>query len=337
MNKFITIGENIHTTRIVKRAGIRAHVFSDGNEAIKYIDDGEFKYVKVPNHFTNTQPYQQGNLKHFMIAVWKGMNDSSEEARKAIEYINFEVKRQEKYGASYLDLNVDEISHRLEEQKNSIKWLVETVQKVANIPISVDSSNPEIIEAGLSVYKGIQGRVMLNSIALERPEALSLAVEYKSKVILSAASESAMPNSAEERIMNINTLIDKSQKKGINIEDIFVDPLIFPISVDSNYVNHALGAIREIRKTFGDEIHITGGISNVSFGLPKRKIINEAFLKLAIEEGLDSGIIDPTQLIVEGIKDLDFEINKYKLAKNLLIGNDEFAMNYISAYRSGEL
>ena len=336
MNKFITIGENIHTTRIVKRAGIRAHVFSDGNEAIKYIDDGEFKYVKVPNHFTNTQPYQQGNLKHFMIAVWKGMNDSSEEARKAIEYINFEVKRQEKYGASYLDLNVDEISHRLEEQKNSIKWLVETVQKVANIPISVDSSNPEIIEAGLSVYKGIQGRVMLNSIALERPEALSLAVEYNAKVILSAASESAMPNSAEERIMNINTLIDMSQKKGINIEDIFVDPLIFPISVDPNYVNHALGAIREIRKNF-EKIHITGGISNVSFGLPKRKIINEAFLKLAIGEGLDSGIIDPTQLNVKDIKDLDFEINKYKLAKNLLLGNDEFAMNYISAYRSGEL
>ena len=337
MPEFITIGENIHTTRIVKRAGIRAHVFSNGNEAIKYIDDGEVKYVKVPKHFTNTQPYQQGNLKHFMIAVWKGMNESSDEARKATEYINFEVERQEKYGASYLDLNVDEISHRLDEQKNSIKWLVETVQKVSKIPISVDSSNPKIIEAGLSVYKGKQGRAMLNSIALERPEALSLAVEYKAKVILSAASESAMPNSAEERIKNINTLIDMSQKKGINIEDIFVDPLIFPISVDSNYVNHALGAIREIRKTFGDEIHITGGISNVSFGLPKRKIINQVFLKLAIEEGLDSGIIDPTQLVIEEIKALDLEINKYKLAKNLLIGNDEFAMNYISAYRSGEL
>ena len=78
MPEFITIGENIHTTRIVKRAGIRAHVFSNGNEAIKYIDDGEVKYVKVPKHFTNTQPYQQGNLKHFMIAVWKGMNDSSD-------------------------------------------------------------------------------------------------------------------------------------------------------------------------------------------------------------------------------------------------------------------
>ena len=93
----------------------------------------------------------------------------------------------------------------------------------------------------------------------------------------------------------------------------------------------------QIRKTFGDEIHITGGISNVSFGLPKRKIINQVFLKLAIEEGLDSGIIDPTQLVIEEIKALDLEINKYKLAKNLLIGNDEFAMNYISAYRSGEL
>ena len=337
MPQFITIGENIHTTRIIKRSGVRAHVFPDGNEAIKYFDNGEDKYVKVPKYFTNTQPYQQGNLKHFMIAVWKGMNDSSDEARKAIEYINFEVKRQEKYGASYLDLNVDEVSHRLEEQKSSIKWLVETVQKVSKIPISVDSSNPEIIEAGLSVYKGKQGRVMLNSIALERPEALSLAVEYKSKVILSAASESAMPNSAEERIMNINTLIDKSQKKGINIEDIFVDPLIFPISVNSNYVKHVFDAIEDIREIFGDKINITGGISNVSFGLPKRKMINQIYVKLGIDKGLNSGIIDPTQLILKEINSIDMNTKQSKLVQNLLLGEDEYAMEYISAYRSGDL
>ena len=73
-SNFTIIGENIHCTRVVKRGGIRGHIFDDGSEAVKYRSEGELKFVRVPKHFEATQPYQQGNLKHFMIAVWKGVN-----------------------------------------------------------------------------------------------------------------------------------------------------------------------------------------------------------------------------------------------------------------------
>ena len=111
----------------------------------------------------------------------------------------------------------------------------------------------------------------------------------------------------------------------------------YPISVNSNYVKHVFDAIEDIREIFGDKINITGGISNVSFGLPKRKMINQIFVKLGIDKGLNSGIIDPTQLILKEINSIDMNTKQSKLVKNLLLGEDEYAMEYISAYRSGDL
>ena len=105
-NDFVIIGENIHATRVVKRSGVRGHVFDNGLEAVKYKVHDEIRYLRVPDHFTETQPYQQGNLKHFMIAVWKGVNGNSNDVDEAVDYIRYEILRQEKSGANYLDLNV---------------------------------------------------------------------------------------------------------------------------------------------------------------------------------------------------------------------------------------
>ena len=135
------MGENIHCTRVVKRGGIRGHVFDDGTEAVKYRLNGELQFVRVPGHFENTQPYQQGNLKHFMIAVWKGVNCDGDEAREGEAYIRYEADRQSRAGAAYLDLNVDELSHRINEQISAMKWLVEFVESVSDLPPSIDSSN----------------------------------------------------------------------------------------------------------------------------------------------------------------------------------------------------
>jgi 5-methyltetrahydrofolate--homocysteine methyltransferase len=120
-------------------------------------------------------------------------------------------------------------------------------------------------------------------------------------------------------------------------EDIFVDPLMFPIAVDSNYGKHVFDAIKQIRADFGDEIHITGGMSNVSFGIPKRRLVNDVFLYLAIEAGADSGIIDPITTSAERSLTMDLDAKPAQLAMDLLLGNDDFAMNYITAFRAGEL
>ena len=334
---FTIIGENIHCTRVVKRGGIRGHVFDDGTEAVKYRVDGEMEFLRVPEHFETTQPYQQGNLKHFMIAVWKGVNCQGAEAAEGEAYIQYEVNRQTIAGAAYLDLNVDELSHRINEQKDAMKWLVRYVQSVGEIPPSIDSSNSEIIQAGLEVYDGSSGRPMVNSVALERLDTLDLIVDHNAKCIISAASESGMPENADERLENATRVVDAASDRGIEFDDMYIDPLFFPVSVDKAYGPHALEAISKLRERFGEDVHITGGMSNVSFGLPKRALVNETFVKLAVEAGADSGIIDPIQVKVDRALKLDMDSPRVRYAIDLLEGRDDFAMNYITAYRSGEL
>jgi hypothetical protein len=336
-DQFTVIGENIHATRVVRRGGVRGHVFDDGTEAIKYRLDGERRYVYVPEHFTKTQPYEQGTLKHFMIAMWKGLNGDADESNEGKAYIQYEVNRQINKGANYLDLNVDESSYRLPEQKESMEWLVKYVESVSSVPPSVDSSNPEIIEVGLAAYGGTQGRPMLNSIALERPEAIDMALKYNARAVVMASNEVGMPDGAEQRLENAGRIVDMALSKGMVKEDIYVDPLYFPIAVDSSYGKHAFDAIKLIRAEFGNEIHIAGGMSNVSFGIPKRRLINDVFLYFAIEAGCDAGIIDPMTTSVERSLEIDLDSGPVKLAIELLQGNDDFAMNYISAYRAGEL
>tara|TARA_Y100001936_G_scaffold60447_1_gene59618 strand:+ start:16648 stop:17679 length:1032 start_codon:yes stop_codon:yes gene_type:complete len=333
---FIIIGENIHTTRVIKRKGIKSHIFDDGKEAIKYKNENEIKYVIVPEHFYKTQPFEQGNLKHFLIALWKCLNEPSG-FHQGASYILYEVNRQIKHGANYLDVNVDEFSYKLDEQKKAMAWIVKFIEKYSTKPLCIDSSNPEIIDAGLRNYSGKCGDAMLNSIALERPETIDLAKKYNTKVIVSAASESGMPEDESQRMENIVKIVDMCINKGLNLEEIFIDPLIFPVSVNSLYPTHIFKTINLIRNEYGEKIHITGGISNVSFGIPNRKLINHVFLSLCIDEGLDSGIIDPISTSVESAININKNDQSVILALDLLTGNDEFAMNYISNFRSGKL
>ena len=335
--QFAIIGENLHTTRVVKRNGVRATTLDDGVEAVKYRSEGEWKYVRVPEHFTKTQAYQQGNLKHFMIAVWKGVHGDPREQAEGLAYIHWEALRQVNAGAAYLDLNVDEASYRLEEQKTSMRWLVEATQQVSTVPLSIDSSNTEIIEAGLSTYDGKAGRPMLNSVALERLDALDMVEKFSSTVMITAASESGMPSNAQERLDNVARVIEATLSKGVPEEDIFIDPLYFPISVAAEYGPHALDAIRMLRKEYGGRVHISGGMSNVSFGLPRRKLVNDVFLRLAIEAGADSGIIDPVQSDIREVFELDMDAEPVQITRKMLEGEDEYCINFLSAYRAGRL
>ncbi len=336
--QFITIGENIHTTRVVRRNGRRATTLPGGVEAVVYKDHtGAERHLTVPEHFTRTQPYEQGNLKHFMIAVWKGVHGDDDEREQGVSYIRREVQRQINAGAHYLDLNVDEASYKLDEQIASMRWLVNTTQKISTAPLSIDSSNSDIIAAGLETYDGSAGRPLLNSVALERLDALDLVVEHNARVVLTAASVDGMPSNAEERVSNIGEIVEAALSKGIEKSDIFVDGLVFPISVAGEYGLHYLEAMREVRRNFGDEIHLTGGISNVSFGLPKRRLINDVFLYLALEYGVDSGIINPVETKIRRVMALDLESPPARTTLDLLRGEDDFCMNYIAAFRAGEL
>ena len=337
MKRFTVIGENIHATRVLRLNGKRVGDNNEGIQSVKYYSDGETKFMTIPEEMKKTQPYQQGQAKHFMIAVWKGLFGDSRDQEESIDYIKNEIKRQEAAGANFLDLNVDEMSHKLDIQIKSMKWLVSIVEKFSSVPPSIDSSNSEIIQAGLAQYTGKQGRPMINSIALERVETFDLVQEFNASAILTGASEDGMPSNSDERVANINKIVNISKKHGINFSDIHLDPLVFPISVAPEYGVHFFDAVEKIRELFGDEINISGGLSNVSFGLPRRKLVNDVFIYICLQRGLDSGIIDPLQLKIDDILALNENSEDFKIAENMLMGRDDFCMNYIKYCREGQI
>jgi cobalamin-dependent methionine synthase I len=118
------------------------------------------------------------------------------------------------------------------------------------------------------------------------------------------------------------------------LSSLYVDPLVIPIGVDPMAGQAVLDAISAIRARFGDDIHITGGVSNISFGLPARRIISDVFLDLCVAAGLDSGIIDPVADVSSALNP-DRDSEGYTLARAMLTGEDAFGMAFITAFREG--
>ena len=334
---FIIVGENTHTTRVVMRRG-KLVSEKDGEAVILYTTvDGEKRQLPISAAAIKTQDYEEGRVKHVKIAVQAAMSADAANAAEGANYLRRQIQKQTEAGADYLDLNVDEISIKLEDQLAAMDWLVRFVQAETDVPISVDSSNIDVIRSGLKACDPAGGRPMLNSASLERLDGLDLAVEYRARVIVTAAGESAMPSNTEERVTNASRMVDSGLERGLALGDLFVDPLIFPISVDGRFGPHSLDAIRTLRQRYGNEIHITGGFSNVSFGIPSRKWINDVYIILAVAAGADSGIIDPVGSKPAEIFNIDRNCAPYKLAEDAIMGRDEHCANYIMAWRNGEL
>ncbi len=330
--EFIVIGENIHATRVVLRKGKRVVAAPGGGEAIRYTgSQEETRYLAIPEAIRKTQDFEEGRVKHVKIALQAAMAGDAE----GMEYLRHLVRRQVEAGADFLDLNVDEVSLKFAEQKQAMQWLARAVQQMCQTPLSVDSSRLETLQAGLEAVSGRE--CLLNSASLERLEALELARGHNARVVVTGAGEKGMPQSAEERVANAGRMVEAALEKGFPPEDIYIDPLVFPISVDAQFGNHCLEAIRQLRARFGAQIHITGGFSNVSFGLPCRQLVNEVFLLLAIEAGADSGIVDPVASGLGRVFSLDRESRPCRLAEDMLLGRDFNCKNFLRAYRKGEL
>ena len=337
-SEFAIIGENVHTTRVVRRPGPLVEQDAEGRESVAFVDEnGEPRLLPIPGEEQRTQDYEAGSVKHVRSAVRVAMTDEGEDAATGSAYLRALALRQVDAGARFLDVNIDEYSHRLPEQIDTMRWLVSILGPIVSVPLSIDSSNLEIIAAGMAVADRHAGPPMLNSASLERVEALDLAVEAGGAVIVTAAGDSGMPSNTEERVENASRMIDLALKRGIPIELVYVDPLVFPISVDGDFGEHCLGAFRELRQRYGPDIHLTGGMSNVSFGLPNRRLINDVFLVLAVEAGADSGIIDPVTNNIGRVLSLDRETRPFQLALDVLTGADRHCRAYMKAFRAGEL
>ena len=333
-DRFTVIGENIHTTRVFLRRGKHIVATDNGAEAVRFSDsEGCEQFLPIPDDIKKTQDYDEGRVKHMKIAVQAAMGGDAARARLGANYLERQIQRQVDCGANYLDINVDEISVREQDQQDAMEWLVDFVQSRSPVPLCVDSSNSSTIEVGLRACDNRAGRALLNSASLERLDVLDLVETYDARVIVTAAGESGMPQNAEQRVVNASRMVEAAHGRGIEMRDIFIDPLMFPISVDQAFGNHVFDAIRQLREKFGPEIHITGGFSNVSFGLPCRRLINDAFAVLAMEAGADSGIMDPVANGLERIDSIDRTSVGYTHASTMLLGGDRYCRAYLKAYR----
>ncbi len=336
INTFISVGENIHCTRIFKVGGKNAGPNAKGEQVITYKSGKDTRELPVPAVFVQGGDWANGKVKHCAVAIWQGNYGDAAGKAAGIEYLQALAKRQEAQGATYLDINVDEFSTDIPERIRLMKWTVDIVQQAVKIPMSIDSSNIEILRAGLASCDPARGRPMVNSVSLERVDAIRAVAEYKAVVIASAAGEKGMPANTDERLANVARLMTHLKAAGFDLPAIHIDPLVFPISVDAENGNRFLDAVAALRKTYGPAIHIVAGLSNISFGMPNRKLINQVFSWLAVEKGADGGIVDPAQIGKEILNGLDPQAKEFKLAVDLLTGKDEYGMAFIEAFRGGE-
>lgn len=336
MKTLIVVGENIHCTRVYKVGGNFVKPHGDGH-AIVYGGKADTRYLPIPPHFLETADWAAGKIKHCAVAVWQGLYGDAAGKAAAVDYLQHLAVRQEAADASFLDVNVDEFSTDIAERCRAVKWVAEVVQAKSKLPLSIDSSNPAILRAGLEACDQKRGRPMVNSVSLERQESIPVAAEFKAVVIASAAGEKDLPSDTAQRLANISRLMPMLAAAGIKGSSIYVDPLVFPVATDSNNAQAFIEAVAAIRKTYGPEIHISGGLSNVSFGMPARKLINQVFTWLVVEAGGDSGILDPLQMNAKILSAVDTTTEPFKLAKALLTGEDLFGAEFITAHREGKL
>jgi 5-methyltetrahydrofolate--homocysteine methyltransferase len=337
---FTIIGENIHCTRKVKRGGKRAKNLPDGTEVVVYQDAGGGEaHMPIPAAIREGQTYASGMIPHVAAAVELGLSEDADEQRIGTEYIQWLARRQLDRGAAFLDVNVDEISPDIAKRNQAMRWIVPVVQAACDKPLSIDSSEPATFEAGLDAYDASKAGApaMLNSASLERPATAELAGKHGCTTVVLASGATGMPNSADERIENIRKMIAMCREAGLATSQLYIDPLVLPASSMPDSPPQVLETVRQIRAEFGTDVHIAGGHSNVSFGLPMRRLLNAVWIHLAIEAGVDSGIIDPITSHPSDIARLDRDSETFEMARAAFLGEDLYFMSFIEASRGGKL
>jgi cobalamin-dependent methionine synthase I len=265
-----------------------------------------------------------------MLIIGERINSSRKRIAPAVEnkdteFIVGEAGLQLEAGANYVDVNAGTFGP--DKEPELLCWLVETVQGAHDCRLSLDSPNPDAIEPALKLHKG---KALVNSISLEKARydnLMPLVRDHGTDVIaMCADDEHGMPTDLETKLMVAGTLIEKLTADGVPLENIYVDPLVFPIATDSTYGNVVLAAIEQIMTRYPG-VHTMVGLSNMSHGLPFRFQINQMFLVLAMGRGLDGAILDPT----------DKRLMANLITCNALLGRDEYCMDYLQAFQSGKL
>lgn len=267
-----------------------------------------------------------------MIVIGEKINASVTPVGEAINKrdSDFIVKlavEQANSGADFIDVNIGTGNLDLEQEKEAMEWLVHTVQAATDKPLAFDSEHPEVIEAAMLKYRG--EKPLINSVTAE-PEKLaavgSMVAKNQAYLIALAMGSGGIPDNVKQRLEACETIATYLAKVGVTMQQIFFDPLVLPISVDSGQGKVTLKAIEAIKHHYPDARTVIG-LSNISYGLPNRKMLNMAFLLMAAYAGLDAAILDP----------LDAKMMSLVKMADVLVGKDTSCRTYLRAHRAGAI
>lgn len=259
-----------------------------------------------------------------MIIIGEKLNGSIPSVAKAIaekdaELIKDRARKQAQAGATFLDVcaSVEE-----EVEVETLKWMIDLVQEVTDTPICIDSPSAKSCVGAIPFCKRPG---LINSVSLEGDKIdtiFPVIADTDWECVALLCDNDGIPDSVERRMQVFHGIMEKAKEYGIAPNRLHIDPLVVTLSTDQTALTVFAECCRQIKAEY-PEIHITSGLSNISFGLPARKNINQAFMVLAMNAGMDSAIVDPTNKNMIGMI----------YATTALLEGDEFCLNYIKAFQ----
>lgn len=261
-----------------------------------------------------------------MIIIGEKINGTIPRVKRAIEkkdggYIVGLAVKQAEAGADYIDICAGTAP---EIEIETLIWLMEIVQEAVEKPLCIDSPNPKAIEA---VFDKAKVPGIINSVSGEEGKCeviFPLVQGTEWDVIALTCDNSGIPADVESRVEITKQIMDKAQKYSIDPARIHIDPLVMALATDNSTFVKFLDAMQQIKKLY-PSVKVTSGLSNISFGMPLRKAVNQSFLTIALSAGMDSAIMDPCNK----------EMMAALFATEALLGRDKFCRNYNKAYRKG--
>lgn len=260
-----------------------------------------------------------------MIIIGELINGMYKDVGKAIvnkekDVIQHLALEQVKAGSSILDVNTGPYSKN---PKDDMKWLIDSIQEVSNVALSIDSTKLDCVEEGLKLAKT---RAMINSTSADdekMDKIFTLAKKYNTQVIALTMDKSGVPNTKEKRLELAAKIVAKAMDYEINVEDIFLDPIVLPVNVAQTQGLEVLESIREFRMLSDPAPKTVVGLSNVSQGTKFRSLVNRTFLVMAVANGLSAAILDP----------LDKELVDAMITAELILNKHIYCDSFLDAYR----
>ena len=260
-----------------------------------------------------------------MIIIGEKINGSIPSVAKAIaekdaDWIRNLAKIQTEAGADFIDVCASVKDGEVE----TLHWLIDLVQEVTDTPICIDSPNPAACVAAMEFCKRPG---LINSVSMEgnKVETIFPAIADTKWQCVALLCAKGIPSSAEERLDVFDQLMEKAKQYGIAPGRLHIDPLVEMLCTSEDGIAMVIDVIRAVKQR-QPGIHVTGAVSNISFNLPVRKLLNQAFLVLAMNAGMDSAVMDPTNRDLLGMV----------YATEAMLGLDDYCMEYIGAYREGK-